>query len=65
MRLPPLIYLATMDKLKITYENQNNRTYGARKLTAHNEAVWKEGVFEVASLVYEAEHAVFTGLTPR
>lgn len=22
MRLPPLIYLATMDKLKITYENE-------------------------------------------
>lgn len=22
MRLPPLIYLATMDKLKITYENK-------------------------------------------
>lgn len=61
MRLTPLIYLATMDKLKITYEN----LWCKETYTIHNEAVWKEGVFEVASLVYEAEHAVFTGLTPR
>lgn len=50
-----------MDKLKITYEN----LWCKETYTIHNEAVWKEGVFEVASLVYEAEHAVFTGLTSR
>lgn len=54
-----------MDKLKITYENRITVPMCKETYTIHNEAVWKEGVFEVASLVYEAEHAVFTGLTPR
>lgn len=28
----------------------------------YNEVVWKEGVFEVVSFVYEVEYVVFMGL---
>lgn len=47
-----------MDKLKIIYEN----LWCKEIYIIYNEVVWKEGVFEVVSFVYEVEYVVFMGL---